>query len=130
MEGVLTATSMDTGWPPARPKGLAPTTLISSLSNHCSLSSDLDHMSGRKAVFRSVTQRRDSTSPGDPAVLVLSLTWKFSHSQARGSGHVCPQCPSPTRPPQRATSWPPPFPPDLTQPSLLPLGPPFSLVVG
>lgn len=66
------------GLGPTCPEGPAPTTLISSLSNHCSLSSDLAHMSGRKAVFRRVTQRRDSTSPGEPAVLVLSLTWKFT----------------------------------------------------
>lgn len=54
-----------------------PTTVISSLSNHCSLSSDLHHISGRKAVLRRFTQRRESTSPGDPAVLVLSLTYKM-----------------------------------------------------
>lgn len=53
-----------------------PTTVISSLSNHCSLSSDLHHISGRRAVLRRFTHRRESTSPGDPAVLVLSFTYK------------------------------------------------------
>lgn len=82
------------------------TTLISSLSNHCSLSSDLDHMSGRKAVFRRVTQRRESTSPGDPAVLVLSLTWKFTFKPTFRCVHVYSHsrdtaarlCPTPSHP--------------------------------
>lgn len=51
------------------------TTVISSLSNHCSLSSARGHMSGLRAVFIRLTQRRDSSSPGEPATLVLSFTW-------------------------------------------------------
>lgn len=78
---------------PTVPRAPAPTTLISSLSNHCSLSSDLAHMSGRKAVFRRVTHRRDSTSPGEPAALVLSLTWKFTQ--------VRPELPCTQGPPAR-----------------------------
>lgn len=52
------------------------TTVISSLSNHCSLSSARGHISGRRAVFVRLTQRRDSNSPGDPATLVLSFTYE------------------------------------------------------
>ena len=50
------------------------TTAMSSLSNHCSLSSALGHMSGLRAVFIRLTQRRDNSSPGEPATLVLSFT--------------------------------------------------------
>lgn len=111
----------DWSWWPARAWALAPTTLISSLSNHWSLSSDLDHMSGRKAVFRRVTHRRDSTSPGDPAVLVLSLTWKFTHVQAQVSQHTCSQASHQLLPRALPPSAPPPLLSDSTlpQPSCL-----------
>lgn len=82
-----------------------PTTVISSLSNHCSLSSDLDHISGRKAVLRRFTQRRESTSPGDPAVLVLSLTYKnakglVTEHKLTGTGRMTlsSNVPAPMRP--------------------------------
>lgn len=55
---------------------LALTTVISSLSNHCSFSSALGHMSGLRAVFIRFTQRRDSSSPGEPATLAVSFTYK------------------------------------------------------
>lgn len=42
------------------------TTVMSSLSNHCSLSSARGHMSGRRAVFIRFTQRRERSSPGEP----------------------------------------------------------------
>lgn len=50
------------------------TTVIRSLSNHCSLSSVRGHISGLRADFIRLTQRRDSNSPGEPATLVASLT--------------------------------------------------------
>lgn len=50
------------------------TTVMSSLSNHCSLSSARGHMSGLRADFIRLTQRRDSSSPGDPATLLASFT--------------------------------------------------------
>lgn len=50
------------------------TTVISSLSNHCSFSSARGHMSGLRADFIRLTQRRDSSSPGDPATFVDSFT--------------------------------------------------------
>lgn len=50
------------------------TTVIRSLSNHCSLSSVRGHISGLRADFIRLTQRRESNSPGDPATLVASLT--------------------------------------------------------
>lgn len=137
-KGAMTSRGQgDWGWWPARAWALAPTTLISSLSNHWSLSSDLDHMSGRKAVFRRVTHRRDSTSPGDPAVLVLSLTWKFTHVQAQVSQHTCSQASRQllprALPPQRSTSSPVWLNLASTQLSLLPLGtlpPPSQWVSG
>ena len=95
---------------PPVPTTPAPTTLISSLSNHCSLSSDLAHMSGRKAVFRRVTHRRDSTSPGEPAALVLSLTWKFTQVRPE---LPCTQGP-PCSPALAHPCWPPPGPCPLT----------------
>lgn len=33
-------------------------------------------MSGRRADFIRLTQRRDRSSPGDPATLVVSFTWR------------------------------------------------------
>lgn len=50
------------------------TTVMRSLSNHCSLSSVRGHISGLRADFIRLTQRRDSNSPGEPATLVASLT--------------------------------------------------------
>lgn len=56
------------------------TTVISSLSNHCSLSSARGHMSGLRADFIRLTQRRDSSSPGDPATLLASFTYQGEKS--------------------------------------------------
>lgn len=56
------------------------TTVISSLSNHCSLSSARGHMSGLRADFIRLTQRRDSSSPGDPATLLASFTYQGEES--------------------------------------------------
>ena len=69
-----------------REEGRSLTTVMSSLSNHCSLSSARGHMSGRRAVFIRLTQRRVSSSPGEPATLVLSFTCTGRRTSARPAG--------------------------------------------
>ena len=49
-------------------------TVLSSLSNHASLSSAVGQMSGRSAALSSDTHRRDNSSPGEPIVVEASFT--------------------------------------------------------
>ena len=47
-------------------------TVVSSLSNHANFSSVFGQKSGRSAIFRRATHRRDNISPGEPG---LSFTF-------------------------------------------------------
>jgi len=63
-------------------------TVLSSLSNQASFSSVPGHTSGRNAVLSRDTQRRDNTSPGEPAT---SLTWK-TWVTAEIYNHIATSC--------------------------------------